>query len=174
MHPAQIFTLLQKAGLSTKLEKCSFGRKENKYFGFKLTQEGVERLTIQKQVVPPPLLRNAKEVAEFVGMTSWYQQFISNFAELWEKLYQFKRIKIVWSSEAQDSCETFKQELMKAAMLAIPVKNEQFFTDGLFSRSKALCWLKGKKQSRMHHGCYISRAELCNHGEGVPCSNLGS
>lgn len=54
------------------------------------------------QAVSTPQHRNAKEVARFLGMTSWPQQFIPNFAKLAEPLYQLqrKRVKFVWTSEA--------------------------------------------------------------------------
>lgn len=61
-------------------------------------------------------------------MTNWYEQFIPNFADLVQTLYQIKRkrVKYVWISEAQKSYEKLKQELMKAPVLAIPVEDEKF------------------------------------------------
>lgn len=41
-HLYHVFTLLRQAGLTVKLKKCTFGRKEIKYFGFKSTKECVK------------------------------------------------------------------------------------------------------------------------------------
>lgn len=36
----QVFKLLKQAGLTAKLERCQFSRKEREYLEFKLTQTG--------------------------------------------------------------------------------------------------------------------------------------
>lgn len=133
-HLMQIFTLFQQAGLAVKLKKCSFGHTEIKYLDFKLTEEGVRvdnSKTEAEQAVP--LLRNAKEVARFLGMTSWYQHYIPNFAELAEPLYELKRKreKFVSISETQESYKKWKQELTRALVDPIPVEDVdiELFTD---------------------------------------------
>lgn len=59
--------LLQQAGLTVNLEKCSFGGKEIKYLVFKLTQEGVKVDSSETEavqaVLPTPVMR--KKLREF-------------------------------------------------------------------------------------------------------------
>ena len=40
-HIQLVFQALQKAGLKIKIKKCAFARKELKYLGFKISQDGV-------------------------------------------------------------------------------------------------------------------------------------
>lgn len=81
-HLTQVFTLLQQAGLRVKLEKCSFGRKEIKYLGFKLTQEGVKldnsKTEAVETVAPVPVIQR-----KLRGFYVWHRGINSLFQILW-------------------------------------------------------------------------------------------
>ncbi|GFW43383.1 retrovirus-related Pol polyprotein from transposon 297 [Trichonephila clavipes] len=133
-HLTQVFTLLRDAGLTLNKEKCHFARNKLEYLGLIISKEGIEtdnkKIRAITEMKPP---KNNREVSKFLGMTGWYQKFISRYADICEPLYQLmkKGAKFNWSGEAQDSFDQIKRTLTEAPILQLPNFSEQFnlFTD---------------------------------------------
>ncbi|GFT68072.1 retrovirus-related Pol polyprotein from transposon 297 [Trichonephila clavipes] len=133
-HLNQVFTLLRDAGLTLNKEKCHFARDKLKYLGLIISKDGIEtdsnKIRAITEMRPP---KNNREVLKFLGMTGWYQKFITRYADLCEPLYQLKKKgpKFNWSKEAQDSFDKIKRTLTEAPVLQLPNFSEQFnlFTD---------------------------------------------
>ncbi|KZS10218.1 Uncharacterized protein APZ42_025366 [Daphnia magna] len=72
---------IERAGLKLKLSKCSFLEQSLKVFGFIVSGEGIspdpEKISAARDF---PVPRNVKEVQSFLGLCSYYQRFIPNFA----------------------------------------------------------------------------------------------
>ncbi|GFW01721.1 retrovirus-related Pol polyprotein from transposon 297 [Trichonephila clavipes] len=77
--------------------------------------------------------KNSKKVSKFLEIAGWYQKFIPQYADICEPLYRLKkkRVKFIWSTEAQDSFDKIKRALTEAPVLQLPNFTEQFnlFTD---------------------------------------------
>ncbi|GFW96457.1 retrovirus-related Pol polyprotein from transposon opus [Trichonephila clavipes] len=133
-HLNQVFTLLRDAGLTLNKEKCHFARDKLQYLGLIISKEGIEtdsnKIIAITEMRPP---KNNREVSKFLGMTGWYQKFISRYADICDPLYQLKKngAKFNWSGEAQDSFDQIKRTLTEAPILKLPNFSEQFnlFTD---------------------------------------------
>lgn len=123
IHLRNIFELLHQAGLTSKLDKCSFGKNKIQYLDFKLTREEVQRddsKTEAIKVVPPSQI--AKDLAYFLDMRGWYQRFIPNYADILEPLYRTKRkrTRFVWTQETQEAYGQLKLSLIMALVLILP------------------------------------------------------
>ncbi|GFS73038.1 retrovirus-related Pol polyprotein from transposon opus [Trichonephila clavipes] len=153
-HPIRISALSGPCGPSTprKTFKGSFqvitgGRfdahnKDNghfaceklKYLGVVISEEGIRtdesKVKAITQMKPP---KTAQEIATFLGMTGWYQNFIQDCAEKCEPLYALKRKKdkFVRSAEAQLAFEEIKRVVTEATVLKLADFNIPFelFTD---------------------------------------------
>ena len=128
-HLDKVFTLLKNAKFTLKKSKCHFIRKEIKYLGVKITQEGIavdDEKFIPILGMPPP--QNSKQIAKFVEMCVWFSKHIPHFSEICEPLYQLKRkhAKFIWSPAGQNSFEKLKTALTSSPILAVPNCNKPF------------------------------------------------
>ncbi|GFS66626.1 retrovirus-related Pol polyprotein from transposon 297 [Trichonephila clavipes] len=134
-HLNQVFTLLRDTGPTLNKDKCHFVRDKLKYLGLIISKDGIKTDVITRSLaiteMKPP--ENNKEVLKFLGMASWYQKFIPNYADICEPLYRLKKkeAKFTWSTEAQDSFNKVKRAITEAPLLPLPNVQEQFnlFTD---------------------------------------------
>ncbi|GFW59167.1 retrovirus-related Pol polyprotein from transposon opus [Trichonephila clavipes] len=91
-HLKEVFRLLHEAGLTLNKDKCKFGCGELKYLGLIINKEGIKTDETKVQAIvemKPP--RNSKVVSKFLGMSQWYANFIKNYADICEPLYNLKR-----------------------------------------------------------------------------------
>ncbi|GFS69180.1 retrovirus-related Pol polyprotein from transposon 297 [Trichonephila clavipes] len=133
-HLKEVFRLLYEAGLTLNKEKCKFGCEELKYLGLIINKEGIKTDETKVQAIvemKPP--RNSKEVSKFLGMSQWYAQFIKNYADICELLYNLKRKlkRFISSIEAQKAFHAVKAAITKAPVLKFPYFKKPFelFTD---------------------------------------------
>lgn len=116
-----------------KTQKCRFAFAETKYIGFIVSQEGVkvdpERSTaIQSYPVPT----SAKHVKKFLGLTSYYRDFIPGYTEIAEPLSRLTRnegkvkVKFQWSTECTQAFKQFLQALASPPILSYPDFSKEF------------------------------------------------
>lgn len=128
-HLKQVFNRIQKAGMTIKLDKCAFAREELKYLGYNITPQGIKADSSKFEAIrdmPPPKI--AKQLASFLGLVGWYQKFIPAYATICEPLYALKRkrVRYVWSSEAQEAFDKLKTILTsERIILTTPNYNKQ-------------------------------------------------
>ncbi|GFY31803.1 retrovirus-related Pol polyprotein from transposon opus [Trichonephila clavipes] len=79
------------------------------------------------------LQRNSMEVSKFLGMSQWYANFIKNYADICEPLYNLKRKlkRFIWSIDEQKAFDAVKAAITKAPVLKFPDFKKPFelFTD---------------------------------------------
>ena len=76
-----VITRLQEAGLKLKPSKCHFIREEVEYLGHVITPQGLkptQKLTAAVAEFPVP--KDLQELRRFLGLSSYYQRFIPQFA----------------------------------------------------------------------------------------------
>lgn len=84
----QVFNRLRQANLKLKPAKCSLFRRQVAYLGHVVTEDGVatDPAKVQKmQEWPAPA--SLQEVCRFVGLASYYQRFVRDFASIAEPLH---------------------------------------------------------------------------------------
>lgn len=115
---------LKAANLSISLEKSRFCQKRISYLGYTISEEG---LAIDSRKVQPildyPTPRTPKEIRRFMGMVSFYKQFIDRFSDLTAPitdLLKGKKKKPEWTKAAEQSFLKIKAVLVSPEVLANP------------------------------------------------------
>lgn len=125
----EVATRLRRANLTVSQEKSKFCRKEMRYLGYVLNENGwkVDEDKISC-IVKFPTPQSRKEVQRFLGMCNWYRRFIANFAEIAVPLTELTKVKIKfrWTSKAEDSFVKLKSMLVSAPVLAMPDYSRPF------------------------------------------------
>ena len=82
-HLKQIFGRLTAAGLKLHSKKCHFAQPEVVYLGHVISSKGTRPdLGKVRAVENFPVPTSVKEVKRFLGMASYYRQFVPNFAKI--------------------------------------------------------------------------------------------
>lgn len=115
---------LRKANLTISLEKSKFCQKTISYLGYTLSEQG---LAVDSTKIQPILEyatpKTPKEVRRFVGMVSFYKQFIERFSDLTAPitdLLKGTKGKICWTKEADEAFLKIKSVLTSPNVLANP------------------------------------------------------
>ena len=68
-----------------------------------------------------PPLETAKQVRQFMGMVSYYRNFIPHLATIAEPLTRLtrKKTRLEWGWEAEDAMEKIKKAVMQAHALTV-------------------------------------------------------
>ena len=128
-HLKQVFTLLQKAGMKIKVQKCRFARQEVEYLGHIVSHQGIKgdpkKLTAVRNSPTP---RNLDELRSFLGLANYYRRFIDQFASIVHALLQLTKSKVTWKwgTEEQTCFDRIKELLCTAPVLAYPDFSRKF------------------------------------------------
>ena len=128
----EVFRRLSDAGLKMKPSKCELIKDEVLFLGHVVSQEGIKPnpKTIET-VLSWKQPTNVKEIQSFVGLCSYYRQYISNFSHIASPLTQLtkKNVKFIWDHSCQTAFEILKEKLCSAPILAFPKPGLQFILD---------------------------------------------
>ncbi|TDG38124.1 hypothetical protein AWZ03_015454, partial [Drosophila navojoa] len=104
----EMFRRVRAANLKINIDKCDFFKKELKYLGHKVTEDGIctdpEKVAAIAELKPPT---NVKELRQYVGVASWYRRFVPDFAATVHPLNALlkKGTKWEWTEERQRAFE---------------------------------------------------------------------
>ena len=127
----RVFVRLRQHGLKLKPSKCHFLRKEVKYLGHVVSEEGVatdpEKIAAVRDW---PIPKTKKEVRSFLGFTGYYRRFIRDYAKKANPLFALVGSKVVpgkrsavtdvWTPQCQEAFQCLKETLISAPILAYP------------------------------------------------------
>ena len=125
-----VFNKLRAAGLKLKPSKCDLFRKEIKYLGHVVSNEGVSTDPDKiKSVTEWPQPTIMTEVRSFLGFVSYYRRFIPSFSKVSKPLNkllqnlegtpsQKKKFKVHWGPEQQEAFETLQRLCTESPILA--------------------------------------------------------
>ena len=127
------FEKLKAAGLKLSPSKCHLFKKQIKYLGHIISEDGIavdpDKISCVKDW---PVLKTVSEVQRFVGFTSFYRRFVKNFAKIAHPLnlvtqagvhYQIKTKTKVryppleWGPEQQKAFDMLKQACCRTPVL---------------------------------------------------------
>ncbi len=128
-HLRRVILRICEAGLKLKPSKCHFIREEVEYLGHLITPQGLKtnaRLTAAVAEFPRP--QNVSEVQRFLGLSSYYRRFVSNFARVASPLHALTRkgAEFEWTNECEVSFQALKEKLTSAPVLAYPSFERSF------------------------------------------------
>ena len=113
-----VFETLKAAGMKLKPSRCDFFKKEIKYLGHVVSEQGVSTDPDKiKAVTEWPQPTTVTEVRSFLGFVSYYRRFIPIFSKVAKPLNkllqnlegtlsQKKKFKVHWGTEQQEAFET--------------------------------------------------------------------
>lgn len=98
----KLLETLSIAGFSFNFKKCSFMKKEIEYLGYVVSSGALKpnpRKVQALQNAPKP--STVKQVRQFIGLATYFRQFIPNFSKLLKPLYPLTSGKgrIIWTAE---------------------------------------------------------------------------
>lgn len=128
IHLSEVATQLRKAGLTINVQKSQFCLKKVDYLGY-LVGEGTLQVNPDKirAVDEFPIPKTQKQLRRFLGMTGWYQRFISNYSSVIFSLTELLRGKsFEWNEQAQAAFENVKSKLCSAPFLIHPDYEKPF------------------------------------------------
>ncbi|GBO11733.1 Retrovirus-related Pol polyprotein from transposon 297, partial [Araneus ventricosus] len=125
LHVDGVFRKWREVGLTVNLEKCAFGQNRVKFLG---------HIVVSGQHSPDPekaeVLRNLsrpstkKELRSFLGLASYYRDYIPNFSEIVLPLTDLTKRKVPnvlpWSIEAGEAFVKIKDELVRMPTVHTP------------------------------------------------------
>ena len=132
----KVFQALRAANLTLKASKCHFCRREMRYLGHIITQQGIKPdPNLIKSVIDFPQPRKIKDVQSFLGLTGYYRRFIKNYAKIAEPLLKQLRHSqktnhhLQWSEECTAAVETLKTKLTNAPIMNTPNFEQPFILE---------------------------------------------
>ena len=130
----EVFQRLDGGNLKLKAKKCHIGMREIDYLGHIVSHKGIftdkAKTEAIKKMHPPS---NVREVRRFLGMTSYYRNYIYGFAKIADPLTNLigKGARFHWNDSCQKAFDKLKQMLCDSPVLTHPDYTKPFsiFTD---------------------------------------------
>ncbi|GBO25276.1 Retrovirus-related Pol polyprotein from transposon 297 [Araneus ventricosus] len=120
-----VFRKWREVGLTVNLEKCAFGQKRVKFLGHIVGScqhsPDPEKAEVFRNLSRPS---TKKELRSFLGLASYYSDYIPNFSEIVLPLTDLTKRKVSnvlpWSIEAEEAFVKIKDELIRMPTLHTP------------------------------------------------------
>ena len=118
----EVLQRLKKAGLRINEKKCQYRQPSLRFLGHIVTAQGIEPDTDHVKAItqaPPP--KDAATLRSLLGMLSWYNKFLPNYATVVEPLRACLRsdTEYKWTAEADKCFGEVKQLLLDSSALAL-------------------------------------------------------
>ena len=114
---------LREAGLKLNPKKCVLFKKEVKFLGHVVSENGVATDPEKtKSVSEWPIPKSVKQIRSFLGLCSYYRKFVFNFSDIARPLHKLTENKVpfVWTNDCQVAFEKLKAALTSSEILAYP------------------------------------------------------
>lgn len=163
-HLEEAFNLMHKYKIKLNPFKCAFKVSTEKFFGFMVTQRGIEVNPAHvKVILETPVPTNKKKKQRLTGRLAALGQFIAYFID---KLFPFfitlQGVKIFgWTDECKHTFEAIKRYLVELPILSSPKANEELYMYLVVSDcaiSVMLFWHIHNGEQRLIY--YLSKAIL--------------
>lgn len=155
-----VLTILSEAGFSLNLSKCSFIKTKIEFLGYKVSdghiQPNARKIEALTQLQPP---RTATDVRRFIGLASYFRQFVPKFSEIMAPLYKLTSSKgnIQWLPDHESVRQIIISKLTSEPILMIfdPQYPIELHTDACSIGLGAM--LLHKVDGRYHVVAYFSK-----------------
>ncbi len=131
---SEVFGKLRQAGLKLHPQKCQFFKQSVLFLGHVVLKDGIQPDTkVTEKVLNWPRPTMPREVRACIGLCSYYQRFIKDFAEKAAPLHSLtkKHAKFTWSEQCEDTFQYFWHALASPPILTYPDFSKSFilYTD---------------------------------------------
>lgn len=157
----EVITRLQRAGLTVNPEKITIAADRIQFLGHTFSNGAV---TIHPERTRPidqfPIPKNIKQLARFLGMTSFYARFIKDYATTAQPLNMLKRkdVKWVWGPDQQMAFDSLKAALVSSPVLRMPDFLKRFVVHADASGTALGAVLSQDYEGQLLPVAYASRA----------------
>lgn len=115
---------LEEVGLQINFDKSSFNQASIPFLGHVISKEGLRPSPDHLiAIAEAPRPTDMVALRSFLGLTSWFNKFLPNYATVVEPLRQMLRANaqtpLQWSKETVESFDTLKRMLLQSPVLAI-------------------------------------------------------
>ena len=125
----KVLDTLAKAGLKIEINKCSFLKCNISFLGHSIDRDGLHMLRDKVKAVQDfPTPRNPDNVRSFLGLASFYRNFIRNFAKRAAPLTKLTRhgTEFVWGTQEETCFQDLKHALTSYPILTFPNYTKPF------------------------------------------------
>jgi transposase InsO family protein len=119
----EVFIRLKDANITLNLNKCSFFRKKIKYLGHTISREGVQPCRERVQgLINKQSPTSIKELRTWLGMISYYRNFIPQFSKRCASLYHLTHndVTFTWTAREELILQEMKNYLASEPILRHP------------------------------------------------------
>ena len=115
--------------MKVKTVKCKIASKTTMFLGYKISEKGIEidesRVKVIKEYPKP---KTCKHVKQFLGLASYYRQFIPNFSDIVDPLNKLtrKNVRFKWDKNCELSFNKIIDLLTKTPILSFPDFSKSF------------------------------------------------
>ncbi|GBP92949.1 hypothetical protein EVAR_84052_1 [Eumeta japonica] len=158
-----VLQTLKEAGISLNLKKCCFLKTRVEYVGYEVTSGEIRpnsRKVVALTNLPPPC--TVTQVRQFIGLASYFRQFIPKFSQLAAPLYKLTtgKGKVQWTPNHENIRQKIISYLTNEPVLMIfdPSYPIELHTDASSDGYGAM--LLQKKDGKSHVIAYYSKRQL--------------
>jgi dUTPase len=118
----KVFALHREAGIKLKASKTFLCQTHCEYLGFIVQPEGCSMKTqFVEKILDWPLPVSGKQLASFLGFTSYYRTFIEGFSQLTAEMNAHKKdLEVEWTVEMKTNFHKLKECFRDAPIRAYP------------------------------------------------------
>jgi len=133
-HIEEVFQILHKNELYVAPDKCEFGKTELEFLGHVVTQNGLKMNAHKTKAISEwGVPKNLNELRSFIGMCTYYRQFIPGFSQKMAPLSVLTKSEnhdhrgnFEWKAEQQKAFDNIKQIMISDLVLRIPDPEKPF------------------------------------------------
>src|SRR5215475_9341355 len=161
-HLTEVFAALKQAGLTVRLDKCSFALPEITFLGFRVTRDGISPgEKSAKALLAMPAPRDRAALRSFLGMASYQHRFLRNGQLIMKPLYKLVNSKgpYDWRDEHQSAFEQIRDMMNNVMTLRRPQKGAalKIQVDASDIGAGAVLLQKTPEEAEWHPVHYYSR-----------------
>ena len=156
----EVFKRLLEAGLKMKPSKCELIKTEVLFLGHLVSPEGIKpNPKTVEAVMSWKVPSNVKEIQSFLGLCSYYRQYIENVSHIASPLTNLtkKKVKFIWDESCQSVYEMLKEKLCTAPILAFPKPGSKYILDTDASDTGIGCVLSQVQEGKEKVIAYASK-----------------
>jgi predicted aspartyl protease len=128
----QVFELLRSDNLTLHPGKCVLFKTEVKVLGHRVSAEGIQPLNDKIEAIESwPTPKNKKETRSFLGLCSYYRQYVSEFAKIAAPLHKLTGKNAIWqwTDREAESFVNLKEALQTTPVLQLYDPNKPVMVD---------------------------------------------